>query len=367
MKAAAKLAWAKFYFSDWRSDPCLRVCSLAARGLWMEMLGIMHEADPYGHLLINGKAPSDAQLAAVAGAPLDLVVALLVELEGAGVFSRNRAGVIYSRRMTRAVKKATVARTNGRLGGNPALVPGGKSGPGKNETGRYRGDNREIIPENSSENSDFDDGISAGNDGDIQPSDKQTSTDSLKGRHNTQRLEARDYKEEERISAASQPRPTDVPDDLGLTTDQSAPVIPLKTPKRPDRSPEMFVIWRGLFELVWPKDTALPPARVKKLNTRLIDTFGGDIEQWRQFCQTVAATPFLVGEGPKGWRASLNWLLEPAHIAKVVAGNYDNLAPPNRGYGSNVQRTDRRQSPHDAMVAGYARASGYDTDGTGDR
>lgn len=170
----------------------------------------------------------------------------------------------------------------------------------------------------------------------------------------------------ERISAAAQPRPTDVPDDLGLTTDQSAPVIPLQTPKRPDRSPEMLTIWRSHFELLWPKVTTLPATRVQKFNTRLLDTFGGDLEQWREFCRRAAATPFLVGEGEKGWRASLDWMLQPGNIAKVLDGNYDNLAT-NRGYGSNVQRSDRRLSPHDAMAAGFARAAGYDIDGTGDR
>ena len=48
-----KLPWMKFYPADWRADPALRMCSLAARGLWMEMLSIMHEADPRGSLRTN--------------------------------------------------------------------------------------------------------------------------------------------------------------------------------------------------------------------------------------------------------------------------------------------------------------------------
>jgi len=46
--------WMKFYPADWRSDPMLRLCSLAARGLWAEMICLMHEAEPYGSLLVNG-------------------------------------------------------------------------------------------------------------------------------------------------------------------------------------------------------------------------------------------------------------------------------------------------------------------------
>ncbi|TPE53063.1 hypothetical protein [Amaricoccus solimangrovi] len=111
----------KFYPSDWRADPRLRMCSLAARGLWMEMLALMHEATPYGHLLISGISPTDAQLAVLAGAPSDQIPDLLGELESAGVFSRTRSGAIYSRRMTRDDKKSAQARKNGKNGGNPIL------------------------------------------------------------------------------------------------------------------------------------------------------------------------------------------------------------------------------------------------------
>jgi hypothetical protein len=113
--------WMKFFPSDWRSDPRLRMCSLGARGLWMEMLMLMHEAEPYGHLLVGGVAPSNQQLAVLAGATPDLIPALLSELETADVFSRNAKGVIYSRRMTRDEKKARLARKNGQRGGNPSL------------------------------------------------------------------------------------------------------------------------------------------------------------------------------------------------------------------------------------------------------
>ncbi|PJX23863.1 hypothetical protein CAP48_12370 [Advenella sp. S44] len=30
-------------------------CSLAARGLWHEMMCLMHESEPYGHMAVNGK------------------------------------------------------------------------------------------------------------------------------------------------------------------------------------------------------------------------------------------------------------------------------------------------------------------------
>jgi hypothetical protein len=113
--------WMKFFPADWRSDPKLRVCSPAARGLWMDMICLMHEAEPYGHLLVNRKPPTDTQLGALTGIASSTVRTLLSELEEAGVFSRNRSGVIYSRRMVADAKKAETARKNGQKGGNPNL------------------------------------------------------------------------------------------------------------------------------------------------------------------------------------------------------------------------------------------------------
>lgn len=113
--------WMKFYPSDWRADPALRMCSLAARGLWIEMLGIMHDAAQYGHLLIANRAPTDAQLAVLIGATPDQITELIGELESAAVFSRTRKGVIFSRRMVRDAKRAETARKNGKKGGNPSL------------------------------------------------------------------------------------------------------------------------------------------------------------------------------------------------------------------------------------------------------
>jgi len=116
--------WMKFYPQDWRADEKLRLCSLAARGLWIEMLALMHRSERYGHLVINGSVPTHEQLAVQAGALPSEVTALLAELDGAGVFSRASSGSIYSRRMTRDAKKAKIARQNGKEGGNPSLCKG---------------------------------------------------------------------------------------------------------------------------------------------------------------------------------------------------------------------------------------------------
>lgn len=116
--------WMKFYPSDWRADPALRTCSLAARGLWVEMLAVMHEAEPYGHLLINGQKPTWAMIATLAGAPSQTVQAAVQELKQAGVFSLTDTGIIFSRRMVRDFEKANRDKANGARGGNPNISNG---------------------------------------------------------------------------------------------------------------------------------------------------------------------------------------------------------------------------------------------------
>lgn len=100
----------KFYPADWRAEPSLRMVSLAARGLWIECVCLMHEATPYGHLLSHGRAVTDTQLALLVGAPVEVIRELLAELGGAGVYSRTRTGVIYSRRMTADARRAAEGR-----------------------------------------------------------------------------------------------------------------------------------------------------------------------------------------------------------------------------------------------------------------
>lgn len=93
--------WMKFYPRDWRGDQALRAVSMAARGFWLECLCIMHEANPYGHLLLNGEQLEGGALARMTGASADEVSAWMAELRKAGVLSVARNGTVFSRRMVK--------------------------------------------------------------------------------------------------------------------------------------------------------------------------------------------------------------------------------------------------------------------------
>jgi hypothetical protein len=114
-------SWSRFFWSDWRSDPKLRACSIAARGLWIELLAIMAEASPRGYLLVNGQKPDIKLIRTLAGLERNHIGKLLEELEQAGVSSRTEDGVIFSRRMVRDEEKTSERRRCGALGGNPDL------------------------------------------------------------------------------------------------------------------------------------------------------------------------------------------------------------------------------------------------------
>jgi hypothetical protein len=126
--------WSKFYWSDWDSDPAVRHSSLAAQGLWMRMLCIAAAHDPIGYVAVAGKGLDETSLARLTGCQESEVISLLGELERNGVFSRDRHGRIYSRRMILDARKAAIAKKNGKSGGNPSLSKQRGNEPSDNPT-----------------------------------------------------------------------------------------------------------------------------------------------------------------------------------------------------------------------------------------
>lgn len=96
-----KLPWMKFFPSDWLSDEGLRSCSIAARGLWIDLIAMMAKSNTHGYLLIGGSPASVEQISRIAGEDADTTRKLLQELERNGVFSRDEDNVVFSRRMKR--------------------------------------------------------------------------------------------------------------------------------------------------------------------------------------------------------------------------------------------------------------------------
>jgi hypothetical protein len=112
VRTLKKKPWFKFYPDAWRGDDKLNACSLAAQGLWMRCLCIMHEGEPCGYLRHGGKPMAVKKLAELVRISGRSCEKLLHELEENGVFSRDELG-IFSRRM---VHDQALAQVRGQHG-----------------------------------------------------------------------------------------------------------------------------------------------------------------------------------------------------------------------------------------------------------
>jgi DNA-binding Lrp family transcriptional regulator len=93
-----------FYPGDWlRND--VAGCSLEAQGLWLRMMMVMHDAEVYGELSVNGQPMPDEFIAKKCGISRTKYRKFLKELEDFSVINREKTGVIYSGRMRRDDEK----------------------------------------------------------------------------------------------------------------------------------------------------------------------------------------------------------------------------------------------------------------------
>ena len=118
-----KLPAIMFYFGDWFKATDVRMCSLEARGLWIDLLGLMWEGDNPGYLSNNGRPLKVTFIGRVIGESEEKVKVLLNELEENGVFSKTEDETIFCRRMVKDIEKRNKCAVAGKKGGgNPLLT-----------------------------------------------------------------------------------------------------------------------------------------------------------------------------------------------------------------------------------------------------
>lgn len=101
--AKSKLPYFPFYPGDWLSDPAVARCSLATRGVWIDLLAAMHQNGRTGEL-----SGTPEQLARVARCQPVEISAALVDLDVTGaakVTERNGIITVQNRRMAREAKE----------------------------------------------------------------------------------------------------------------------------------------------------------------------------------------------------------------------------------------------------------------------
>ena len=123
-----KLPAFQFYPGDWRKDPNLCRCSHAAKGVWIDMICLMHETEERGVLSTNGIPWTEDDIVLAVGGDSSVTRAAIQELTLKGVVNRGVDGAFFCRRIVRDEKKRIICKEAGKLGGNPNLVPTLKGG-----------------------------------------------------------------------------------------------------------------------------------------------------------------------------------------------------------------------------------------------
>lgn len=118
-----KLPALQFYPGDWRKDPGVQSLNYHDRGIWFEILLLMHESEQRGKLLLNGKPMPEEALARLLGVDKQILTTTLSTLLTYGVASLDdETGAFMSRRMVRDESVRQIKIKAGKLGGNPVLL-----------------------------------------------------------------------------------------------------------------------------------------------------------------------------------------------------------------------------------------------------
>lgn len=290
----------------------LKMCSLAAQGLWMRMLCIAAQHDPTGYVSINRVGLDPEGISRIVGAGVDEVRSLIGELSLNGVFSRDRNGTIYNRRMVRDAKKALVARRNGKLGGNPKLTC-------RTPTPHPSDHELPKSPPN----------VSLSKITYISPSDKGRDKGGLKAvdklkpiyRESSLRSDSKniDFPSENLVNG----KPVDAAetDLLGLKIDR-------KKPGDEELLQEIAGQWQDLassaglpqIDDITPPRQAAIRARVRDFKSRgCCDPAAGMAE----LVAKIRGSPFLLGQTSAGFRATFDFVMKSSNYHKIMDGNYE--------------------------------------------
>ena len=106
-----------------------------------------------------------------------------------------------------------------------------------------------------------------------------------------------------------------------------------------------------------PSAKVVTPQREKAMR-ELYALLGNDLEAIREYFQKCADTPFLCGKSKNGWKANLDFLLDPSKCANIIEGKYDDWRDTYGGNGAdngNSGKTDGETSSFSADLEAFER------------
>ena len=92
------------------------------------------------------------------------------------------------------------------------------------------------------------------------------------------------------------------------------------TSKNNSLSCEMVAIWNDVFSKDEREKVVLTDLRIENLS-KIINLFDDDLTKWREYCQKITTSRFLMGE-ITNFKASFDWAIIAGNICKIREGNY---------------------------------------------
>ena len=318
--------WWKIDYGAWLSDPCLRTCSIAARGVWMEVQALASKSAEPGYLVVAGKNPSMRNMARAFGVDPKQLTRCLHELEEKGVLSRDERGVIYSQRMVQDHADYVRDSANGKLsGGNPALRRHAGEDADQGEAEAFdgqdeRGATRSTIPEGGQRQS-------------------VAATRTLLGspvRSNNRPLRQKPLNLPLKAESESEVRKNHHHPPRAGEISPGSNVVPLQAPVRqadpPPVAPEQPVedraveMWNAVADRhpgTIKRAGPLFPQRMEMLRGA-IKAMGG-IEGWEATMIRVEESPLWMGQTARKWEANFDDILKPRNYCRLLEGVHDGL------------------------------------------
>lgn len=269
----------QFYPSDWRNDAGLTLCSLEARGLWIEMICIMHAAEPYGHLCAAGRPLNARDLARLVGESERDVKRMLEELTRNNVCS-VQDGAFFSRRMVRDEALRDARAAGGKAGsefGYLGAEHGKKGGRPRKETGDKKPP--------------------------LEPPPSSSSSSSPSGN-------------EEAEASLPPGKPDAIPHcPHGELLDLFAEHLPMLPQPKPE-------LWTGARAAALKARWRWVLTAKKRDGSRYATSREEALRWFGRFFAYAAESDFLTGRDGKWTSCDLAWLCNEANFAKVLQGNY---------------------------------------------
>jgi hypothetical protein len=285
----------QFYPDNWRNNANLRRCSWAARGVWVEVMCLMHDSDRYGVLEWPLKEISQA---------LGCTAAPLKELIDKGVMKGCEKGECES---------FIYVPRSGRKDGPPVTLIAAQPGPIWFSSRMIKDEYKRLSR-----------GESDGNGEAPKPTPKPSPNPPFGAAPNPS------------IGPYTGAPPPSSPTPPTVGIQASFEALP---PAEPPACPTQRLL--DLFAEVLPE---LPKPRrslwagsageeamrhrwrwlltsLRDDGTRYAETTEEGVDWFRRFFGQVGESPLLMGQRGK-WRADLAWLVKKENFAKVVQGNY---------------------------------------------